>query len=281
MFAVLGLGKLGSREMTFDSDLDVVFVYGAPKGVDVQSDGTQGLAASHYYTRFSQRLTHALSAHTAEGRLYEIDTRLRPSGDSGPLATEAAAFRRYHEEDAWTWEHMALTRARPVAGDRELCALVMEGIRSVLCTPATLIPCSPTSPRCASGGRQRTPNREHVAPQTCAGGVLDLEFIAQYHPAASRRGASFDCRSIDAAAYGGWERRRARRRRRGRTRRDRRLPPTLQGLLRLTVGTNRDVERFTARVRQTLARAMGMENFPPLRPGSSLARIVSAARTNA
>ena len=123
--------------MTFDSDLDVVFVYGAQGGVDVQSDGAQGLAASHYYARFSQRLTNALSAHTAEGRLYEIDTRLRPSGSAGPIATEAAAFRRYHEQETpgpgSTWRSRGRGRW---PGDHELCATVMEGgFRAVLCSP--------------------------------------------------------------------------------------------------------------------------------------------------
>ena len=264
-FAVLGLGKLGSREMTFDSDLDVVFVYGAPGGVDVQSDGAQGLAASHYYARFSQRLTNALSAHTAEGRLYEIDTRLRPSGSSGPIATEAAAFRRYHEQDAWTWEHMALTRARPVAGDHELCATVMEGIRAVLCSPrdADTLLADVASMRERVDNERRTENRwrlKHVR-----GGVLDLEFIAQYHllrhaarhPSILVQSTQSVYRRLgeagnldaddagelaDAAAF----------------------LKRLQGLLRLTVGTNRDVERFTAGVRETLARAMGVEDFAAL-----------------
>ena len=240
--------------------------------MDVQSDGTQGLAASHYYTRFSQRLTHALSAHTAEGRLYEIDTRLRPSGDSGPLATEAAAFRRYHEEDAWTWEHMALTRARPVAGDRELCATVMEGIRSVLCTPRdpdTLL-ADVASMRERVDKERRTENMwrlKHVR-----GGVLDLEFIAQYHllrhaavhpsivvqstQAAYRRMGEAGVLDADDA---------------GELAEIAAFLQRLQGLLRLTVGTNRDVERFTPGVRQTLARAMGMEDFSTLE-----ARIVAS-----
>ena len=264
-FAVLGLGKLGSREMTFDSDLDVVFVYGAPDGVDVQSDGAQGLAASHYYARFSQRLTHALSAHTAEGRLYEIDTRLRPSGSAGPIATEASAFRRYHEQDAWTWEHMALTRARPVAGDRELCATVMEGIRAVLCAPRdpdTLL-ADVASMRERVDNERKTENRwrlKHVR-----GGILDLEFIAQYHllrhaarhpsilvqstPSAFRRlGEAGVLDSDDAAELSDSVA----------------FLQRLQGLLRLTVGTNRDVERFTPGVRETLSRAMGLEDFSAL-----------------
>ena len=264
-FAVLGLGKLGSREMTFDSDLDVVFVYGAPAEADAVSDGAQGLAASHYYARFSQRLSSAVSALTNEGRLYEIDMRLRPSGDAGPLATEAAAFRRYHEQDAWTWEHMALTRARPVAGDAALSDQVMEGIRAVLCTPrdpdALLADVAAMRERVR--GERGTDNRwrlKHVR-----GGLLDLEFIAQYHllrhaaehPSVlvQSTGAMFR-RLGDAGALAAGEA--------GELADIVAFLQRLQGLLRLTVGTNRDVERFTPGVRETLARAMGIESFAAL-----------------
>ena len=147
----------------------------------MESDGAQGLAPSHYYTRFTKRLSNAVSALTAEGRLYEIDTRLRPSGTSGPIATEAAAFRRYHEEDSWTWEHMALTRARPVAGDPNLSAAVMADIRTVLCAPrdSDALLADVAAMRERIDGERHTENRwrlKHVR-----GGLLDLEFIAQYH----------------------------------------------------------------------------------------------------
>ena len=264
-FAVLGMGKLGSREMTFDSDLDVVFVYGAPEGVNTESDGSQSLAASHYYARFGQRLTNAISAHTAEGRLYEIDTRLRPSGASGPIAAEAAAFRRYHEEDAWTWEHMALTRARPVAGDEALSAAIMEGIWAVLCTPrepdALLADVAAMRERVDS--ERRTENRwrlKHVR-----GGVLDLEFIAQYHllrhaaqhPSLLVQSTPSMFRRLGDAGVLGAEEARALADMTAFLQR-------LQGLLRLTVGTKRDVERFTPGVRETLARAMGVKDFAAL-----------------
>ena len=264
-FAVLGLGKLGSREMTFDSDLDVVFIYGSPEGGDVQSDGAQVLAASHYYARFSQRLTHALSAHTAEGRLYEIDTRLRPSGDSGPIATEAAAFRRYHEDDAWTWEHMALTRARPVAGDGELCAAVMEGIRTVLCAPRDpdALLGDVASMRERVDKERRTENSwrlKHVR-----GGVLDLEFIAQYHLLRhAARHPSLLVQSTQSAYRRMGEAGVLDAEDAGELADITAFLQRLQGLLRLTVGHNRDVERFTPGVRETLARAMGMEDFPAL-----------------
>ena len=264
-FAVLGMGKLGSRELTFDSDLDVVFLYGVLDGAEAQSDGAQGLAPSHYYTRFTKRLSNAVSALTAEGRLYEIDTRLRPSGTSGPIATEAAAFRRYHEEDSWTWEHMALTRARPVAGDPDLAASVMADIRAVLCTPrdADTLLADVAAMRERIDGERHTENRwrlKHVR-----GGLLDLEFIAQYHllrhaarhPSIlvqstqsmyRRLGEAGVLAADDASELAEMLA----------------FLQRLQGLLRLTVGTNREVDRFTPGVRETLARAMGTDDFAAL-----------------
>ncbi len=116
--AVLAMGKLGGREMTPRSDLDLIFVY-ADQSDDVRSDGPRPLTAGAYFARLSQRLINALSAQTAEGRLYEVDMRLRPSGNAGPIASGLEAFISYHEQSAWTWEHLALTRARLIAGGEE------------------------------------------------------------------------------------------------------------------------------------------------------------------
>ena len=264
-FAVLGMGKLGSRELTFDSDLDVVFLYRAPAEPNLESDGSQSLAPSHYYTRFTKRLSHAVGALTAEGRLYEIDTRLRPSGSSGPIATEAAAFRRYHEEDSWTWEHMALTRARPVAGDPDLSAEVMVDIRAVLCTPResdTLL-ADVAAMRERVDGERHTENRwrlKHVR-----GGLLDLEFIAQYHllrhaarhPSILVQSTQSMYRRLGEAGILAADDA-------GELAEMVAFLQRLQGLLRLTVGTNREVDRFTPGVRKTLARAMGLEDFAAL-----------------
>ena len=264
-FAVLGMGKLGSRELTFDSDLDVVFLYGVPDEANLGSDGAQDLAPSHYYTRFTKRLSNAVSALTAEGRLYEIDTRLRPAGSSGPIATEAAAFRRYHEEDSWTWEHMALTRARPVAGDPNLAASVMADIRAVLCTPrdADALLADVAAMRERIEGERHTENRwrlKHVR-----GGLLDLEFIAQYHllrhaarhPSILVQSTQSMYRRLGEAGVLAADDA-------GELAEMLAFLQRLQGLLRLTVGTNREVDRFTPGVRETLARAMGIEDFAGL-----------------
>ena len=115
---VLGMGALGAGWLTAQSDLDIIVIYDAG-GIEM-SEGRRPLAARPYYARLTQALVTALSAPTAEGRLYEVDMRLRPSGRQGPVATALEAFATYQKSEAWTWEHLALTRARPIAGAPEL-----------------------------------------------------------------------------------------------------------------------------------------------------------------
>jgi glutamate-ammonia-ligase adenylyltransferase len=130
---VLGMGSVGAGRLTATSDLDLIVIYEA-EGAEA-SDGARPLAPRAYFARLTQALVTALSAPMSEGRLYEVDMRLRPSGRQGPVATSWAAFQSYQREEAWTWEHLALTRARVVAGAgegaRELAAKV-EGFREEL-----------------------------------------------------------------------------------------------------------------------------------------------------
>lgn len=112
--AVLAMGKLGSREMTATSDLDLIMIYDADN--QAVSDGQRALPSSQYFARFAQTFVTALSSPTAEGKLYDVDMRLRPSGRKGPVATSLTAFKDYQKTQAWTWEHLALTRADVVAG---------------------------------------------------------------------------------------------------------------------------------------------------------------------
>ena len=118
--AVIAMGSLGAGRLTATSDLDLIMVYDA-QGVD-SSEGRRPLATRTYFARLTQALITALSAQMAEGRLYEVDMRLRPSGRQGPVATSLTSFKDYQENEAWTWEHLALTRARAVAGDDSLCS---------------------------------------------------------------------------------------------------------------------------------------------------------------
>jgi glutamate-ammonia-ligase adenylyltransferase len=130
--AVIAMGKLGGHEMTAGSDLDLILIYDADEGAEF-SDGSKPLSVSAYYARLTQRLVAALSAPTAEGVLYDVDLRLRPSGSQGPVAASLASFKAYHMASSWTWEKLALTRARIVYGDLSLKAELEHAIRDVLC----------------------------------------------------------------------------------------------------------------------------------------------------
>ncbi|QNP41560.1 bifunctional [glutamate--ammonia ligase]-adenylyl-L-tyrosine phosphorylase/[glutamate--ammonia-ligase] adenylyltransferase [Lysobacter solisilvae (ex Woo and Kim 2020)] len=124
-FAVLGYGSLGGEELGFGSDLDLVFLYDAPRaddGGDAHSDGARALDATRWFARLAQKVVALLDAVTAAGRLYEVDVRLRPDGAKGLLVSSLASFGEYQRERAWTWEHQALVRARFVAGDAGLHA---------------------------------------------------------------------------------------------------------------------------------------------------------------
>ncbi len=176
--AVVGMGKLGSRELTAASDLDLILIYDHDEAGH-PSDGARPLEAGPYFARLSQRLINALTAPTAEGNFYDVDMRLRPSGRSGPLATQLASFAAYQRKDAWTWEHMALTRARVIAGPEALKARIEETIRSILMSPrdeARL-----RADACAMRARMARESRARSPwnVKTVRGGLIDLEFIAQ------------------------------------------------------------------------------------------------------
>ncbi|MFV0246159.1 MAG: glutamine-synthetase adenylyltransferase [Qingshengfaniella sp.] len=126
---VVGMGSLGAGELTSGSDLDLIIIYDAP--ADAESDGRRKLAARTYYARLTKALVTALSVQTSAGTLYEVDMRLRPSGRQGPAATGWTAFQTYQREEAWTWEHLALTRARVICGNPALAEDV-EGFRTAL-----------------------------------------------------------------------------------------------------------------------------------------------------
>ncbi len=177
--AVIALGKLGGREMTVTSDLDLVFLYDGPED-SAQSDGSKPLAPSVYYARLAQRFINALSAPTGEGRLYEIDMRLRPSGNAGPIATTLPGFVKYQRNQAWTWEHMALTRARTIIGTADFLGRIQTAISDLLASerdPDKLV-------RDIAEMRARVA-REHRSGgfwdvKQRPGGLVDLEFLVQY-----------------------------------------------------------------------------------------------------
>ncbi len=266
--AVVALGKLGSREMTASSDLDLVFIYNAPPGTEY-SDGLKPLPPTQYYARLGQRLINAITALTAEGSLYEVDMRLRPSGNAGPVATNIEAFRNYHTKDAWTWEHMALTRARVVqATSAEFATDVSAEIKAVLTRPRE----PEKLLRDVADMRARLAREK---PAECSwslkqlrGGPVDIEFIVQYlilkhaaeHPAILASSTLEMIRNLVnanlldshtgerlSAAFQQWQR--------------------LQGMLSLTVEddvTADKVSEFSDALKSRLARVGGSEDFEVL-----------------
>src|SRR5213079_2716052 len=126
--------RLGSREMTASSDLDLILLYDYDHE-QPDSDGERSLHGAQYFARLTQRLISAFTTRTNYGVLYEIDMRLRPSGRAGPLASRLDSFADYQEREAWTWEHMALTRARVISSSPELRKQIEQVIRDVLTRP--------------------------------------------------------------------------------------------------------------------------------------------------
>jgi [glutamine synthetase] adenylyltransferase / [glutamine synthetase]-adenylyl-L-tyrosine phosphorylase len=177
--AILAMGKLGGREMAANSDLDLILIYDFDER-HPESDGARPLYGAQYFARLTQRLINALSAQTNYGSLYQVDMRLRPSGRSGPVATKIDSFEGYQENEAWTWEHMALTRARVVSASSGFRAKVEKVIRDVLCRPRDpeLIAGDVVEMRRAIAAEKGDDRRWDI--KYAAGGLIDLEFIAQY-----------------------------------------------------------------------------------------------------
>jgi glutamate-ammonia-ligase adenylyltransferase len=177
--AILALGKLGGREMTASSDLDLIVVYDF-FSERPESDGPRRLFGAQYFSRLTQRLISALTAQTNHGLLYQVDMRLRPSGRSGPVATQIDGFAAYQENEAWTWEHLALTRARVVSAPPEFAARVEDVIRSVLrrARDADVVAGDVVEMRKAIAAEKGDSNRWDL--KYAAGGLIDIEFVAQY-----------------------------------------------------------------------------------------------------
>ncbi|MGE0232063.1 MAG: bifunctional [glutamine synthetase] adenylyltransferase/[glutamine synthetase]-adenylyl-L-tyrosine phosphorylase, partial [Flavobacteriaceae bacterium] len=178
-YAIVGLGRLGSCEMTATSDLDLILIYDFADKAEA-SDGEKPLSPGQYFSRYTQRFIAALSAPTSEGTLYEVDMRLRPSGRQGPLATHVDSFVQYQQDEAWTWEHMALTRARCIAGAPQLIERI-DGLRAGLMTrrrdrDELKRDIAEMRARIESGKQNAGRWDIKLAP----GGITDIEFIVQF-----------------------------------------------------------------------------------------------------
>jgi glutamate-ammonia-ligase adenylyltransferase len=178
--AILALGKLGGREMTSSSDLDLIVVYDFDPR-HPESTGQRSLYGAQYFSRLTQRLISALTAQTNYGVLYPVDMRLRPSGRSGPLATQIDGFAEYQEKDAWTWEHMALTRARVVScSSARFAQQVGSVIRGVLTRPRDPAAITADVIEMRRAIEIEKGNNDRWDLKHVAGGLTDIEFIAQY-----------------------------------------------------------------------------------------------------
>jgi glutamate-ammonia-ligase adenylyltransferase len=184
-FIVVGYGKLGGIELSHTSDLDLVFIHNAD--ATLSTNGAVSIDNNTFFTRLGQRIIHILTAQTAMGALYEVDMRLRPSGNSGLLVSSLKAFSDYQHNQAWTWEHQALVRARVVAGDRELANAFEKVRHDVLCKSRDL-----TKLR-GDVIEMRNKMRDQLRPRDTetaenpvfdlkhgTGAIVDIEFMVQY-----------------------------------------------------------------------------------------------------
>lgn len=179
-FAVVGYGKLGGWELGYSSDLDLVFLHDCP--MDVMTDGEREIDGRQFYLRLAQRIMHLFSTRTSSGILYEVDARLRPSGAAGMLVTTAEAFADYQKNEAWTWEHQALARARVVYGDPQLTVQFDAIRRDILLTPrdGTTLQTEVREMREKMRAHLGNKQKDRFDLKTDDGGITDIEFIAQY-----------------------------------------------------------------------------------------------------
>lgn len=198
-FIIVGYGKLGGIELGPSSDLDLVFIH----DVDAQAETVAGpdqkaISNTVFFTRLGQRIIHILTTQTVSGALYEVDMRLRPSGASGMLVSGIEAFARYQSDNAWTWEHQALVRARPVAGDPKLCAQFNQLREAVICQPRPvdklrldvfemrekmrehLLEPAKVSSTVAANTQDTVAAESEFNLKQSSGGIVDIEFLVQF-----------------------------------------------------------------------------------------------------
>ena len=176
---ILALGRLGGGALTHASDLDLIYLFTGDFAAE--SDGPKPLGATHYYNRLGQRLSSGLSAPTSAGALYEVDMRLRPSGNDGPLVISLDSFARYQREAAWTWEHMALTRARPVYGSGAARSAVDAVIADVLGRPRDAGSLARDIVKMRGEIATHKPPLGPLDVKLQPGGLIDLEFALHFH----------------------------------------------------------------------------------------------------
>lgn len=180
LFAVVGYGKLGGLELGYSSDLDLVFLHNCPP--NSATKGPKVIEAGTFYVKLAQRILHMFNTKTASGELYEIDMRLRPSGNSGLLVSHIDAFRDYQLSEAWTWEHQALLRSRPVAGSVDVCQRFETIRKEILCKPREREKLAQEVVEMRQKMREHLDkSSEHIFDlKQGLGGITDIEFLTQY-----------------------------------------------------------------------------------------------------
>ena len=180
-FGIIAYGKLGGLELSYGSDLDIVFLHNS-SGAKQMTDGDKPLDNALFFSRLVRRLVHFLTTQTGSGQLYEIDTRLRPEGGKGLLVTSTEAFERYQDENAWTWEHQALLRARAVAGSTAVAAEFERIRRETLIgrVRRDALRADVVSMRQRMREELDRSDRERFDLKHGRGGIGDIEFLVQY-----------------------------------------------------------------------------------------------------
>ncbi|MCZ2203842.1 bifunctional [glutamine synthetase] adenylyltransferase/[glutamine synthetase]-adenylyl-L-tyrosine phosphorylase [Bartonella sp. A05] len=176
---ILGMGKLGSYELTAGSDVDLIFLYEHDEDAEI-SDGEKPLYIIQYYTRLTQRFVAALSTSTVQGVLYDVDLRLRPLGNKGPVAVSFQAFSKYQRKEAWIWEHLALTRARGVTGDSDFLQRIEKEICEIIALYRDKKIVAKEVREMRSLIEKEKPPENRWDFKIMPGGIMDLEFIAQF-----------------------------------------------------------------------------------------------------
>lgn len=193
---ILALGRLGGGELTHASDLDLIYLFTGD--FQTESNGAKPLGAVHYFNRLAQRVSAGLSVPTASGALYEVDTRLRPSGADGPLCVSLDGFARYQNEDAWTWEHMALARARIIFGSPEAREAAQAVIANALAKPRDAAKVRADAAEMRADITKHKPPVSPLDVKLAEGGLVDLEFALHTQQLVS--GAGFAPALPDAMA---------------------------------------------------------------------------------
>ena len=262
--AVIALGKLGGKELTISSDLDLLFIY--PDNIEEFSDGIEPVSQLPYFTRLAQKFISAMTAPTGQGTLYQIDLRLRPSGNAGPIVSSMRSFIDYYRSMAWTWEHMALTRARVITAEKQFLKTIEQNIKRLLTQERNQQKLLLDVAEMRSRIEKNKKSAGLWDVKHARGGLIDIEFITQYLQLKYAHSntevlATYTAEAIirlsDSALL---DHSHSEKLLEGLA-----LWTQILGILRLTVGDNYDEYRFSRPIRALLTKTCGSQDFGSLK----------------